>query len=40
MGLEARALGLELNQLSLDTIEDFYFVPEPEEEELEEAAEA
>jgi heterodisulfide reductase subunit B len=40
MGLEARALGLELNQLSLDPIEDFYFVPEPEEEELEEAAEA
>ena len=40
MDLEARALGLELNQLSLDTIEDFYFVPEPEEEELEEAAEA
>ena len=40
MGLEPRALGLELNQLSLDTIEDFYFVPEPEEEELQEAAEA
>jgi len=40
MGLEAQALGLELNQLSLDTIENFYFVPEPEQEELEEAAEA
>lgn len=40
MGLEPQALALELNQLSLDGIEEFYFVPEPEEEEVQEAAEA
>ncbi len=40
MGLEGKTLGLQLNQLPLGGIEDFYFVPEPEEEEMEEAAEA
>jgi hypothetical protein len=32
LGLEGKALGLQLNQLPLAGIEDFYFVPEPEEE--------
>jgi hypothetical protein len=39
MGMDGKGLGLNLNQLSLEGIEDFFFVPEPEEEEIEEEAE-
>jgi hypothetical protein len=39
MGMDGKGLGLNLNQLPIDGIEDFFFVPEPEEEELEESAE-
>jgi heterodisulfide reductase subunit B len=39
MGMDGKTLGLDMNQLSIDTVEDFFFVPEPEEEEMEKAAE-
>jgi hypothetical protein len=39
MGMDGKDLGLNLNQLPIDSLEDFFFVPEPEEEEIEEAAE-
>jgi heterodisulfide reductase subunit B len=42
MGMDGKTLGLRMNQLPIDGIEDFFFVPEPEqpeEEEIEEAAE-
>jgi heterodisulfide reductase subunit B len=39
MGLDRKALGLSMNQLSIEGIEDFFFVPEPEEE-IAEAVEA
>jgi hypothetical protein len=41
--MDGKTLGLSMNQLSIDGIEDFFFVPEPEEveeaepEEVEEA---
>ena len=39
MGMDRKTLGLRMNQLSIEGMEDFFFVPEPEEEEKEEAAE-
>jgi heterodisulfide reductase subunit B len=39
MGIDGQTLGLQLNQLPLDGIEDFFVVPEPEEEAAPEAGE-
>ncbi len=39
MGIDRETLGLNMNQLPIEGIEDFYFVPEPEEEVVEEETE-
>jgi heterodisulfide reductase subunit B len=39
MGMDGKTLGLSMNQLSIDGIQDFFFVPEPEEEPKEEEVE-
>jgi hypothetical protein len=39
MGMDGKTLGFSMNQLSIDGIEDFFFVPEPEEVEEAEAGE-
>jgi heterodisulfide reductase subunit B len=40
MGMDEKTLGLSMNQLSIEGMENFFFVPEPEEEAVKEAEQA
>ncbi len=40
MGMDGKTLGLSMNQLSIEGMEDFFFVPEPEEAAVKEAEQA